>query len=844
MAIPDFNIQPMPPIDISTGLRFLQQQQENLMKESSDFMNARARMEQAQVDRETNAVRMAQLAEDRRQFDKKMPLLQQQADTDRYEAETDRREFNDRDAQSERQISEIRAREKAVWLRTWQEGLKVVGKVADTIGDIVVGYQDLKEETIKGQNARDLEDKRKETEGARLLTQQERTETSRVTAGGKVQVEQENTRQDRIKANSQKHKADIDLIVSQDRVEISEGQTKRSENALKISENKLRVELSALPGKYIEQVAQAVKAGASFIDAMTALPREALEHSAELAAARSRVEVAEIRKQQQEGTDAAAKDRQFVEWLMLQQRDRMQQSLISDREQGRKHDEDMVVHRAIYSATDNSQATFSTANSVLSDLANFDTGDVIEALGHEKMSDQKAKEYLEQATTAKLQDVWGKMSSLAHTPERFALVQGMLSSREKSDIEAYKKRMGDGAPDTAPPNASNLSGNYEERATQYLENALSKVGNEQESFAGGVGEAPVVVLPRSKDILRDATKREQGFMAEYEGRINRIKGLINNFPTKPNEWASGKYYNNVVVGLANIAETLDEKVQAFEMTYGAGFGSGAAKERYVQSMLSQFAHSSMTDEEKGSVYDKMLASPKMSMVLSSDGIDPNSKAEIKRLRPGRIEARQPKLSLSQSDADFAAGIMNIVPTFLISKDGTRIQTAHSKFTGGASYSFNKLFNNYVSSGDPEVALDNTVWEVAPHPEGVTKDGEFNKTITQVRFLRPDRSPAMRLAKHEWENQHGKDSRRGFARFLATFIPHSKNRNPEVQQRLEAFLASKGEEVANHFTAYNTIVFTFDADSGTYDCLFTPKNPLLDSHLKVPGFDPLVENYRQ
>lgn len=116
MAIPDFNIQPMPPIDISTGLRFLQQQQENLMKEASDFMNARARMEQAQVDRETNAVRMAQLAEDRRQFDLKMPLLQQQADTDKYEAVTDRQELQeekrqfDLDAENRRRDSQTSER--------------------------------------------------------------------------------------------------------------------------------------------------------------------------------------------------------------------------------------------------------------------------------------------------------------------------------------------------------------------------------------------------------------------------------------------------------------------------------------------------------------------------------------------------------------------------------------------------------------------------------------------------------------------------------------------------------------------------------------------------------------
>lgn len=838
MAIPDFNIQPMPPIDISTGLRFLQQQQENLMKEASDFMNARARMEQAQVDRETNAVRMAQLAEDRRQFDLKMPLLQQQADTDRYEAETDRLEFKDRDAQSDRQIREIREREKAVKLRTWQEGLKVVGKVVDGIGDIVVGYLDIRKETIKGQNARDLEELRKETEGERRLTQQERTKTAQVTADGRLQVEQEDTLQARIKANADEYKADINLIMSQHRVQISKDQTERSENALKISENKLRADLLALPGKYIEQVAEAVEAGASLIDAITALPREALEYSAELAAARSRVEVAGIRKQQQEGADAAAKDRQFVEWLMLQQRDRMQQSLISDREKGRKHDKDMVVHRAMYSGTDNSKVTEAYATSVLSDLANFDTEDVIEALGHEKLSDKDAEMFLEQATTAKLQDVWGKMSALAHPPERLALVQGMLSSKEKSEIKAFKDRVANGAPDTEPPNASNLSGNYEERAAQYLANALSKVSNEQESFASSVGDAPVVVLQSSKDALRQVNDREQGFMVEYEGRINRIEGLINNFPTKRSEWTSGKYYNKVVEGLANIAETLDEKVQAYEMTYGAGFGSGAAKERYVQSMLSQFAHSSMSDEEKGSVYDKMLASPKMSMVLSSDGIDPNSKAEIKRLRPGRIEARQPKSSMSQVDAQYVASTMGIVPLTVVTDDGIKVPTPSANFSGGAAASFNKLFNSSTALlGDTAAALDETVWEVAPHPEAVVN----NKQLSSIRFLRPDQSPAMRLAKHEWEKEHGEDARRGFARYLATFIPHSENRNPDVQIRLETFLANEAN-VKKYYTAYNSVEFFFDADSGTYECLLKPKNPK-DGFLKVPGFDPLVENYR-
>jgi len=39
--MPDFNIQPMPPIDISTGLRFLQQQQQNALAESQMVMEAK-----------------------------------------------------------------------------------------------------------------------------------------------------------------------------------------------------------------------------------------------------------------------------------------------------------------------------------------------------------------------------------------------------------------------------------------------------------------------------------------------------------------------------------------------------------------------------------------------------------------------------------------------------------------------------------------------------------------------------------------------------------------------------------------------------------------------------------
>ena len=103
MAIPDFNIQPMPPIDISTGLRFLQQQQENLMKEASDFMNARARMEQAQVASQTLDVRRQELQEEKRQFDLDAPnrmrdslTRERNSMTSAKEADTDRLKFFDR----------------------------------------------------------------------------------------------------------------------------------------------------------------------------------------------------------------------------------------------------------------------------------------------------------------------------------------------------------------------------------------------------------------------------------------------------------------------------------------------------------------------------------------------------------------------------------------------------------------------------------------------------------------------------------------------------------------------------------------------------------------------------
>ena len=102
MAIPDFNIQPMPPIDISTGLRFLQQQQENLMKEASDFMNARARMEQAQVASQTLDVRRQELQEEQRQFDldasnrmRDSLTRERNSMTSAKEADTDRLKFFD-----------------------------------------------------------------------------------------------------------------------------------------------------------------------------------------------------------------------------------------------------------------------------------------------------------------------------------------------------------------------------------------------------------------------------------------------------------------------------------------------------------------------------------------------------------------------------------------------------------------------------------------------------------------------------------------------------------------------------------------------------------------------------
>ena len=103
MAIPDFNIQPMPPIDISTGLRFLQQQQENLMKEASDLMNAKARMEQAQVASRTLDVRRQELQEEQRQFDldadnRRRDSLTRERNsmTSAKVADTDRLEFYDR----------------------------------------------------------------------------------------------------------------------------------------------------------------------------------------------------------------------------------------------------------------------------------------------------------------------------------------------------------------------------------------------------------------------------------------------------------------------------------------------------------------------------------------------------------------------------------------------------------------------------------------------------------------------------------------------------------------------------------------------------------------------------
>jgi len=93
----------MPPIDISTGLRFLQQQQENLMKEASDFMNARARMEQAQVASQTLDVRRQELQEGKRQFDLDAPnrmrdslTRERNSMTSAKEADIESRQFADR----------------------------------------------------------------------------------------------------------------------------------------------------------------------------------------------------------------------------------------------------------------------------------------------------------------------------------------------------------------------------------------------------------------------------------------------------------------------------------------------------------------------------------------------------------------------------------------------------------------------------------------------------------------------------------------------------------------------------------------------------------------------------
>ena len=50
--MPNFNIQPMPPIDISTGLRFLQQQQQQTMQQAQMVMQAKA----FQTNQETSAL--------------------------------------------------------------------------------------------------------------------------------------------------------------------------------------------------------------------------------------------------------------------------------------------------------------------------------------------------------------------------------------------------------------------------------------------------------------------------------------------------------------------------------------------------------------------------------------------------------------------------------------------------------------------------------------------------------------------------------------------------------------------------------------------------------------------
>lgn len=87
MAIPDFNIQPMPPIDISTGLRFLQQQQENTLRDVNEFLGTKARFQQIANERRALDIREQEAAfkreafeEGNRQFNRQMTLEERKED--------------------------------------------------------------------------------------------------------------------------------------------------------------------------------------------------------------------------------------------------------------------------------------------------------------------------------------------------------------------------------------------------------------------------------------------------------------------------------------------------------------------------------------------------------------------------------------------------------------------------------------------------------------------------------------------------------------------------------------------------------------------------------------------
>lgn len=151
--MPDFNIQPMPPIDISTGLRFLQQQEENTLKEVNSFLSAKARADQVVLARDTLAVRGDELAQDKvefaeekRQFDQTLQIKTRDSMTRAMNADTARHIAMSRGEERKHEMALARS-EEAIASRTALASLVksatgVVGDISDVmVAGISLGRQ-------------------------------------------------------------------------------------------------------------------------------------------------------------------------------------------------------------------------------------------------------------------------------------------------------------------------------------------------------------------------------------------------------------------------------------------------------------------------------------------------------------------------------------------------------------------------------------------------------------------------------------------------------------------------------------------------------------------------------